>query len=115
MSDDKIDLLIRLCKENRKLCNTMINYFSNVNVDIERNFKDIRKNIDELRSEVQSLDKLKMAEQHVFTDDELVRLKATMSWKELHKYTKIPVSTLQYRCRRYRRETGEKGSENDDE
>lgn len=108
MSDDneKIDQLTQLCKESYKLCKTMVNYLSNSNVEIERNFKDISKNIDELKSEIHRLDKLKTTEHHVYTDDELVKLKATMSWKELHIQTKIPVSTLQYRCRRYRNETG---------
>ncbi len=110
MSDEnrKIDLILQLCRDSYKLCGTMVNYFSNVNVDIERNFKNIEKNIDELKNEIQKLDKLKLSEQHIYTDDELVKLKATMSWKELHIYTKIPVSTLQYRCRRYRNETGNK-------
>ncbi len=112
MSDEnkKIDLILQICKESYKLCKTMVNYFSNSNVDIERNFKNIEKNIDELKTEIHRLDKLKTIESHVYTDDELMKLKATMSWNELHIQTKIPVSTLQYRCRRYRNETGKKDS-----
>ena len=112
MSDEnkKIDLILQLCKESYKLCKTMVNYFSNSNVDIERNFKNIEKNIDELKTEIHRLDKLKATESHVYTDDELMKLKATMSWNQLHIQTKIPVSTLQYRCRRYRNETEKKGS-----
>ncbi|MDE6034910.1 MAG: hypothetical protein K2G36_03265 [Ruminococcus sp.] len=100
--NNKIDLIVQLCRENYKLCKTMVNYLSNNNVDIERNFKNLEKNIDELKTEIHGLDKLKVTEKHIYTDDELIELKATMSWNQLHVHTKIPVSTLQYRCRRYK-------------
>lgn len=106
VEDKKIDLIVQLCRENYKICNAMINYFSNYSVDVDKNFKRMEKQFDELKEEIHKLDKLKVSERHIYTDEELVKLKATMSWNELHTKTKIPVSTLQYRCRRYRNETG---------
>jgi predicted translin family RNA/ssDNA-binding protein len=102
----RIDLILGLCKENYKTCKAMIDYLSNCSVEVDRNFKRMEKQFDELKEEIHKFDRLKVTERHVYTDDELVKLKTTMSWNELHAKTKIPVSTLQYRCRRYRNETG---------
>lgn len=111
MSNDsenkQLDGLVRLCKKNYKLCKAMLDYFSNNSVDVEKNFKRIELCLDSLKDEIYKLDKLKAAEPHVYTDEELAKLKKTMSWKELNRQTKIPVSTLQYRCRRYKHETEE--------
>ena len=104
----KLDLIVQLNKETYKMCKAMINYFSNSSVEVEQNFRKTEKQLDELKNEVQKLDRLRAAETHVYTDEELAKLKMTMSWNGLHTKTKIPVSTLQYRLRRYRNETGTK-------
>ena len=58
--ENKIDLIVQMCRENYKLCKTIVSYLSNSNVDIERNFKNLEKNIDELKTEIHGLDKLKV-------------------------------------------------------
>lgn len=101
MSDEKVDFILKLIKENHKMIKALINYIANVSMDTEKNFNDIQKMIKDVEIQIQKLDKLKVTE-HIYTDKELNELKSAMSWNELHIKTKIPVSTLQYRIRRYR-------------
>ena len=37
----------------------------------------------------------------VYTDEEIYNLKKSLSWKNLSIRTKLPISTLQYRYKRY--------------
>ena len=54
-----------------------------------------------MKNDMQEYDKLRAEANYRYTDRELAELKHTMSWKQLHMKTKIPISTLQYKCRRY--------------
>ncbi len=113
MGDDKenkkLDMIVWLCKENHKLCKAMVDYFSNSRLDVNNHFNGIEKKLDKLETEIHDLDKLRAEEPHVYTDEELAKLKKTMSWNQLHRQAKIPVSTLQYRYRRCKNETEEHG------
>ncbi len=106
---DKMDLIVQICKENYKMCKAMVQYFSQRSVDVDKKFQKIEKQIDSVKEDIHQLDKLRADDRHVYTDEELAKLKISMSWNELHLKTKIPVSTLQYRCRRYKGETGTTG------
>ncbi len=105
---DKIDTVIKLVKTNLKLSNSIVQYISQNSLDEERRLVSIQKEIDEqlkeLKNDIQELGKLSAEAVHIYSDEELYNLKKTMSWAMLSKKTKIPLSTLQYRHRRYVKE-----------
>lgn len=53
-------------------------------------------------------------QKHVYSDEEIYQMKSTMSWKRLHEKTNIPLSTLQYRYRKYKNYLSEQGGNNSD-
>lgn len=97
----KLDFLVHICKENYKLCKALIDCIANHGVAADKGLKDIRIRIDCLKKDMQEYDRLRAEANYQYSDRELVELKRTMSWKKLHMKTKIPISTLQYKCRRY--------------
>ena len=103
--EKKLDFVLHICRENHKLCKALVDCIANQGVTTEKSLKDIGNRIDSLKKEMQEYDKLRAEADYHYTDSELVELKQTMSWKKLHIKTKIPISTLQYRCRRYHKNT----------
>ncbi len=103
--NQKLDTVIQYCKANTKLCKGFSEYLSNVSVKVENELERVQKTTDEIKGEVLKLNKLRETEKHVYSDEEIYRLKKVMSWSRLHQKTDIPLSTLQYRYRRYLRET----------
>lgn len=97
----KLDFLVHICKENYKLCKALIDCIANHGVAADKGLKDIGIRIDSLKKDMQEYDRLRAEANYQYSDRELVELKRTMSWKQLHMKTKIPISTLQYKCRRY--------------
>ena len=79
----------------------MVDCIANQGVTTEKSLKDIGNRIDNLKKDMQEYDKLRAEADYRYTDSELAELKQSMSWRNLHIKTKIPISTLQYRCRRY--------------
>ncbi len=97
----KLDYVVHICKENYKLCKALLDCIANHDVDTDKGLKDIGNRIDGLKKDMQEYDRLRAEANYRYSDSELVELKRTMSWKKLHMKTKIPISTLQYKCRRY--------------
>lgn len=97
----KLDIVVRLCKDNIKLCSGFANYLSNVSFNTGKELDNLKKTTDEIKDEVIKLNILREMEKHVYSDKEIYKLKKVMSWNKLHQKTDIPVSTLQYRYRRY--------------
>ena len=98
----KLDFVVHICRENHKLCKALIDCIANQGVATDKNLKDICIRIDSLKKDMQEYDKLRTEANYRYTDSELAELKQSMSWNKLHIKTRIPISTLQYRCRRYR-------------
>ena len=110
--EKKLDFVVHMCRENYKLCKALIDCITNQGVATDRSLKDIEIRIDSLKKYMQEYDKLRAEADYRYTDSELAELKQSMSWKKLHIKTKIPISTLQYRCRRYHKiSTSEKEQE----
>ncbi len=97
----KLDTVIRLCKDNMKLCNGFVSYLSNASLNIGKGLEKLQKTTDDIKDEVIKLNILRETEKHVYSDEEIYKLKKVMSWNELHEKTDIPSSTLQYRYKRY--------------
>ncbi|MGB4093062.1 MAG: hypothetical protein WBK46_14165 [Ruminococcus flavefaciens] len=77
-------------------------------MDNIKRFDRIEKQLAELKEEFQKTDKLLTGDYHIYSDFELYNLKHSMSWKKLSQKTNIPLSTLQYRVRRYLKQNGGK-------
>ena len=105
MLHEKMEYIVQGVKSCYKLCRGMVDLISNVNAEQTKRMSQIEQQIKELRSEIAKLDQLKIREGHIYSDEEIYRLKSSMSWTKLSKRTGIPVSTLQYHYRRYLRET----------
>ncbi|MCM1166024.1 MAG: hypothetical protein NC299_09275 [Lachnospiraceae bacterium] len=98
---DKLNTIIQFCKANIKLCKGFADYLSNVSVKVDGELENLRKTVDEIKDEVLKLNKLRETEKRVYSDEEIYRLKKVMSWCRLSEKTEIPLSTLQYRHKRY--------------
>lgn len=110
--EKKLDFVVHICRENYKLCKAIIECITNQGMATDKSFKDIEIRIDDLKKDMQEYDRLRAEANYSYTDSELAELKRTMSWKQLHVKTKIPISTLQYKCRRYNKSlTSEKEQE----
>lgn len=98
-------ILIQLSKANLKISKSIVQYISQNGLNADKKLssvhKDLADNLNELKKDIQELSKLSVQALHQYTDEELYNLKKTMSWATLSHKTKIPVSTLQYRLRRY--------------
>lgn len=107
-----LDFVVHICRENYRLCKVLIDCITNQGMDTDKSLKDIASRIDSLKKDMQEYDRLRAEANYRYTDSELAELKRTMSWKQLHVKTKIPISTLQYKCRRYNKNlTSEKEQE----
>lgn len=101
--EKKLDFVVHICRENHKLCKALIDCIANQGLATEKSLKEIGNRIDNLKNDMQEYDKLRDEAYYRYTDIELVELKQSMSWNKPSIKTKIPISTLQYRCRRYRK------------
>lgn len=99
--EKKLDYVVHISRENYRLCKALIDCITNQGVATDKSLKDIEIRIDSLKKDMQEYDRLRAEVNYRYTDSELAELKRTMSWKQLHVKTKIPISTLQYKCRRY--------------
>lgn len=98
---EQLNTIIQFCKANTRLCKGFAEYLSNVSVKVGGELEDLRKTVDEIKDEVLKLNKLRETEKQIYSDEELYKLKKVMSWCKLSEKTDIPLSTLQYRYKRY--------------
>lgn len=103
----ELDTVIQYCKANLKVCKGFADYLSNVSVKVDNSLERVQKTTDEIKDEVLKLNELREIEKHIYSDEELFKLKKVMSWNGLHRKTGIPTSTLQYRYRRYLKKLSE--------
>ena len=100
-----LDIIIQMLKANLKISNSIVQYISQNSLNADHRLssvhKDLQEKISELKNDIQELNKLSAETVHIYSDEELYNLKRTMSWTALASKTKIPISTLQYRHRRY--------------
>lgn len=100
-----LDIIIQMLKANLKISNSIVQYISQNSLNADNRLssvhKDLQEKISELKNDIQELNKLSAETMHIYSDEELYNLKRTMSWTALASKTKIPISTLQYRHRRY--------------
>lgn len=106
---EMLSTIIQYCKANTKLCKGFAEYLSNVSFNLGKELEEIKKTADEVKSEVLKLNKLRETEKHVYSDEEIFKLKKVMSWVRLYEKTDIPLSTLQYRYKRYLKKTKNSG------
>lgn len=108
---DMLNWLIQNGKAVYKICNSLIECINNSHMSLSKRFDIIEKELAELKKEVQKTDKLLSGELHIYTDEEIYNLKKCLSWNKLHLKTNIPISTLQYRYKRYIRRNGENSND----
>ena len=108
---DRLDAIIRLVNSNLKLCKSLVSYLSNSNMDVQNRLDGLDKRFDEMKNEIHRLDKLSELNAHIYTDEEIYKLKKCMSWNTLNRKTNIPLSTLQYRYRRYKKNQHDENEE----
>ena len=111
---EKLNSIIQLVKSDLKLSKSLVDYMSNASVNTNNKLVDLQKKADEIKELAIKADRLREAQKHVYTDEEIYKLKQVMSWNRLHKKTDIPLSTLQYRYRRYCKEALDFGGIDDD-
>lgn len=111
---EKLNSIIQLVKADMKLSKSLVDYMSNVSVNTDRRLSDLQNKAEEIKAIALRLDKMREAQKKVYTDEEIYKLKQVMSWNRLHKKTDIPLSTLQYRYRRYCKEALDFGGIDDD-
>ena len=92
--EKKIDSL------ERKI-DSLIQYVSTVVVSTEKQYKDLANRFEKVEDALQEIVSIEQ-NRRVYTSDELMSLKKTLSWQALSKRTGIPISTLQYRVRKYK-------------
>lgn len=102
----KLDMAITACKTIYRVCSSIVSSQTNISLDINKRFDNIEKQLAELKEEIQKTDKLLTGDYHIYSDFELYNIKQSMSWKKLSQKTNIPLSTLQYRVRRYLKQNG---------
>lgn len=84
-----------------KKIDTLISYVSNVVANTEKQYKDITHRLEQVEDALKDIVSIEQ-NRRVYTSDELLSLKKSLSWKALSKRTGIPISTLQYRVRKYK-------------
>lgn len=103
----KFDVIVQLIKANYKLNKCIVESINNLSLNESEKFKSIEKQLDELKKDVQKTDRLLSGDYHIYTDEEIFNLKKSLTWNKLCKKTNIPLSTLQYRYRRYIKKKGD--------
>lgn len=80
---------------------TLISYVSNVVANTEKQYKDITHRLEQVEDALGEIVEIEQ-NRRVYTSEELADMKKNMSWQSLAKRTGIPISTLQYRVRKYK-------------
>lgn len=83
-----------------KSVQNLITYISNIEVNNEKQYKDISKRLGEVETALKDILALEQS-RRVYTGAELAEMKKSLSWQNLSKKTGIPLSTCQYRVRQY--------------
>lgn len=102
----KLDMIIQVCKSIYRTVSSLVISQNNISMNNEKHLDRIEKQLAELKNEIQKNGKLLTGEYHIYSDFELYNLKKSMSWQKLSIKTNIPLSTLQYRYRRYLKQNG---------
>lgn len=102
----KLNMIIQVCKSIYGVVSSLVVSQTNIGMSIENHLDRIDKQLAELKNEIQKNGKLLTGEYHIYSDFELYNLKKSMSWQKLSIKTNIPLSTLQYRYRRYLKQNG---------
>lgn len=102
----KLDMIIQVCKSIYRTVSSLVISQNNISISNEKHLDRIEKQLAELKNEIQKNGKLLTGEYHIYSDFELYNLKKSMSWQKLSIKTNIPLSTLQYRYRRYLKQNG---------
>lgn len=102
----KLDMIIQVCKSIYRTVSSLVLSQNNISMSNEKHLDRIEKQLAELKNEIQKNGKLLTGEYHIYSDFELYNLKKSMSWQKLSIKTNIPLSTLQYRYRRYLKQNG---------
>lgn len=84
-----------------KKIDTLISYISNVVANTEKQYKDITHRLEQVEDALGEIVEIEQ-NRRVYTSEELADMKKNMSWQSLAKRTGIPISTLQYRVRKYK-------------
>ena len=84
-----------------KKIDVLIQYVSNVVSNTEKQYKDIANRLEQVEDALNDIVSIEQ-NRRVYTSDELLSLKKSLSWQALSKRTGIPISTLQYRVRKYK-------------
>ena len=84
-----------------KKIDALITYISNVSVNTEKQYKEIANRLDKVEAALKDIVEIEQ-NRRVYTSEELADMKNNMSWQSLAKRTGIPISTLQYRVRKYK-------------
>lgn len=84
-----------------KKIDTLISYVSNVVANTEKQYKDLATRLDKVEAALKDIVEIEQ-NRRVYTSEELADMKKNMSWQSLAKRTGIPISTLQYRVRKYK-------------
>lgn len=92
--EKKIDSL------ERKI-DSLIQYVSTVVAKTEKEYKDLANRFEKVEDTLKDIVEIEQ-NRRVYTSEELADMKNNMSWQSLAKRTGIPISTLQYRVRKYK-------------
>lgn len=84
-----------------KKIDTLISYVSNVVAKTEKEYKDLANRFEKVEAVLQDIVTIEQ-NRRVYTSEELADMKKNMSWQSLAKRTGIPISTLQYRVRKWK-------------
>ena len=84
-----------------KKIDVLIQYVSNVVSNTEKQYKDIANRLEQVEDALNDIVSIEQ-NRRIYTSDELLSLKKSLSWQALSKRTGIPISTLQYRVRKYK-------------
>lgn len=76
----------------------------NQSVDTDKKIHDLEVKVDSIQQNVEKiLAMVQASEKQIYTDRELYDLKQELSWQKMVAKTKIPLSTLQARVRRFKK------------
>lgn len=98
---DKAKLRSRRNFSMEKKIDALISYVSNVVAKTEKEYKDLANRFEKVEDALKDIVEIEQ-NRRVYTSEELADMKKNMSWQSLAKRTGIPISTLQYRVRKYK-------------
>lgn len=76
----------------------------NQSVDTDKKIHDLEVKVDSIQQNVEKiLAVVQASSKQIYTDRELYDLKTQLSWAQLQERTRVPLSTLQSRIRRFKK------------